>query len=76
MNWKSIKHLSDDDYGKPILLRIDDKDYDEQRYVAVFVSRCRDVYAIGYFNDTRITIMSDLKLTDDMRFVRCDEITL
>ena len=76
MNWRNIKFLGDDDYGKPILLRINEDGYDEPRYVAVFVSRYRDVYAIGYINNTRITIMSDLKLNDDMHYVRCDEITL
>lgn len=74
MKWRKIKFLGDDDYDKPILLRIDDKGYDEPRYVVVFVSRHRYVYTIGYFNDTRIVIMSDLKLTDDMRYVRCNEI--
>lgn len=38
MNWKSIKYLSDDDYGKPVLLRVTDKDCAEPRYISCFIT--------------------------------------
>lgn len=74
MNWKSINHFSEDDYGKPILLRVNDKGYDEPRYVSCFITICKSVCAIGQFRDERIVLMSDLKLSDDMCYIRIDEI--
>lgn len=74
MNWKSIKHLSEDDYGKPILLRVNDKGYDEPRYVSCFITVYKTVCTIGQIRDERIVLMSDLKPSDNMCYIRIDEI--
>lgn len=74
MNWKSIKHLSEDDYGKPLLLRVNDEGYDEPRYVSCFITMRKSVCTIVQIRDKRIVSMSDLKLSDDTCYIRIDEI--
>lgn len=74
MNWKSIKHLSEDDYGKPLLLRVYDKGYDEPRYVSCFIANNGTILKIGQIGENRITLMSDMVLSDDMCYIRIDEI--
>lgn len=74
MNWKSIKYLSKDDYGKPILLRINDKGYDEPRYASCFITVHKTVCTIGQIGNERIILTSGLKLSDDMCYIRIDEI--
>lgn len=49
MNWKSIKYLSDDDYGKPVLLRVTDKDCDEPRYISYFITGQMSIPTDAYY---------------------------
>lgn len=74
MNWKSIKYLSEDDYGKPILLRVNDKGYDEPRYVSCCIANNGVIFKIGQIGENRIMLMSDMVLFDDMCYIRIDEI--
>lgn len=49
MNWKSIKFLSDDDYGKPVLLRVTDKDCAEPRYISYFITGQMSIPTDAYY---------------------------
>lgn len=66
MNWRSIRYLSDDDRGKPLLIDL--------RNLA---NRYHD-YEVGYYYNKTINCCSCALLIDrlpaDVRFVRIDEI--
>lgn len=74
MNWRNIKNLNEDDYGKPILLRVMDSGYDEPRYISCFITDKRTLYCLGIVGGQRIVCTNDEKLPDEAYYIRIDEI--
>lgn len=74
MNWRNIKHLTEDDYGKPILLMVMDKGYDEPRYISCFITVKRQIACFGMVGGQRIVCSNFETLPDNASYIRIDEI--
>lgn len=66
MNWRSVKYLSEDDYGKPLLLNfcnLKPRYYDYE--VGFYVNKTINCHSAAWLTD---------KLPDNVYYIRIDEI--
>lgn len=77
MNWRNIKHLTEDDYGKPLLFKMP---YDEDIPVAYFAGYVEDgnIYSMAYFddygNENDRYVAALYQVPDETQYIRIDEV--
>lgn len=74
MNWRSAKFIGEDDYGKPILLRVMDDGHEEPRYISCFITKHKTIGIVGMVGGERITFVNDEFIPDNAYYIRIDEI--
>ncbi len=74
MNWRSVKLLSEDDYDKPLLLRVRINDFYRQNYVSGYITPQRKFVSISIVKDSHFMAVDGGLVPDDAYFIRIDEI--
>lgn len=78
MNWRSVIHLSEDDYGKPLLFRMPYNDKLPDNYFAAEIDIDGDIYALAYVTEdgfeNSFYIMNVRQMPRQTKFLRIDEI--